>query len=117
MNESSIAMQATPETVLNSKITLLMKQHDSFESLDKDVWSIISRLTQLGMRVNSFNHPENAPKEMQGGNEKVCKEAISDGVIGRLDSLIDRNQDLINRFNNSTWSALLRNIEYIEQHI
>lgn len=119
MNQTASAVEVK-ETILNSRISILFNQLISLETHEKDIYQVIDRLSCLGFRTNGTDHPSNMPKPESinnAPNAPQSPKSISDGIVGRLDILIERNEDIINRLNNSIYKSMINNIEYLEQHI
>lgn len=120
MNQTTSVGIETKETVLNSRISTLFHQVISLETHEKDIYQVIDRLTCLGFRTNGIDHPNNLPKPESINKISDVPQSlknISDGIVGRLDLLIERNEDIINRLNNGLYKTMIKNIEYLEQHI
>lgn len=105
--------------VLEDKITTLNQQNGQIELLWKDLYSIAERLKIVGNKLNSIDHPENKQVENSKGtlvSSKICP-LPTDGLVGDLNANISYRSLLIDEFNNQIYGKLIRNLDYIEQHI
>lgn len=112
---------AMQESILNAKISQLFHQNSELDRVEKEIYSAADRLSRIGYQLNSVGHPSNQISEACDPNKAEPSPCNSiktgpDGIIGRLDTLFEINEDFMNRFNR-VLRPLLDNIEHLEKHV
>ena len=125
MIESNIGCQVTstqsngivPKTIE----TLSFDTIERNESIMRDMYNISERLKNIGMRLNSVNHPDNKLKEGQAVPNVLIEDlsdgSDGDGVMGQLSKLIRQTTKFGENYNKYALPLIYSYLSYIEEHI
>lgn len=103
--------------LLLQKASQLKSQNNSIEDRWKDLYGIAERLNTIAKRLNSVNHPDNAPKDPNKPYSGTSGREATDGIIGSLDEAIATKGALLNEFDNNIHRLLVQEVDYIERYI
>lgn len=105
--------------ILVERIIAIKNQQEQLNSIMKDMYGFVDGVKSIGMKLNSVNHPDNIPIDMQGATKGQCctERNPTDGFVNELDRIIDFNSSFINEFNNKIYDPFRKNMAYIESHI
>lgn len=108
-----------PRTEIESKLDIFQEQNRQIDTIWKDLYGFGDRLNNIAIKLNSINHPDNALKAEVGQGKPPIDNVPTrnDGIIGQIEAIQEEHGTLVNEFHNKIYGKLLRNIEYIEQHI
>lgn len=105
------------QTQMSDRLIKLHQQNSTGESINNDAYGILDRLRTLGNKVNSIGHPDNQESEKisNSSDRETIPKQSADGLVGEIDSVLNKREDLIYEWNERIFPALLRNLNYLEQ--